>query len=357
MKNKNIYKNNLEEMGWYIKRYKKLYLIIMSIIASFELIMIIRGILTFDFSNGENIGYIISYSLLFFASIAMIIILLLIKKKKISPELLALILHCYCAVAIICATVISMFDIQNGNYPIVYLIVIVTIGGIVAINPIVYISLTGATSVILMIDLINSVIFNDIFDYLHLLVFLIMAFMITYRMYKVSLQESKFKDFLRKASFTDQLTGLGNETSYYKMIETIDQVYEKYGVIVMDVNGLKATNDAYGHRYGCHLVVLTGHTLPTIFKNSKLYHIGGDEFVCILINEDYENRKELLKNFEEKLTYSIIEYEGHDLIFSVAKGMAIKKGKEPYKEVFQKADDAMYIDKKEVKEKFNIQGR
>ena len=44
---------------------------------------------------------------------------------------------------------------------------------------------------------------------------------------------------------------------------------EKFGIVMMDLNNLKATNDQYGHRYGCHLIIHCGEVLPEIFKTSN----------------------------------------------------------------------------------------
>lgn len=35
------------------------------------------------------------------------------------------------------------------------------------------------------------------------------------------------------------------------------------------------------------------------FKNSRIYRVGGDEFVAILENEDYLNRDKLIEDFNK----------------------------------------------------------
>ena len=126
---------------------------------------------------------------------------------------------------------------------------------------------------------------------------------------------------------------------------------------MMDVNNLKATNDKYGHRYGCHLVVSCGHILPTIFKTSKLFHVGGDEFIAIVRGTDYQNFEEVMKDFDNKCTYTMIEYEGVELIFSVARGYSHLQENERYQDVLQRADKEMYQNKAYLKEKYNMKGR
>ena len=153
-----------------------------------------------------------------------------------------------------------------------------------------------------------------------------------------------------------------NERSYLNEIDAINKRIEKgerdfFAVVLMDVNNLKATNDQYGHRYGCSLVVRCGHTLPTIFKTSKSFHVGGDEFLVVVYGEDLANFEEVMKDFDDKMLYSIVQYEGVDLIFSVARGYAKYNGEKHFRETLQIADDAMYKNKEYLKEKYHLKKR
>ena len=125
----------------------------------------------------------------------------------------------------------------------------------------------------------------------------------------------------------------------------------------MDLNNIKATNDAYGHRYGCHLIVKCGKTLPRYFKSSSVFHIGGDEFVVIVYGEDYDNLDKIIAKMDEKLTYFKFKYEGVELIFSLAHGYAKYEKGLKYKAVFQAADDAMYANKEFIKDKYKLKRR
>lgn len=178
-----------------------------------------------------------------------------------------------------------------------------------------------------------------------------------YTQKELALAKEKFE----KLSYTDLLTGLENESSYIKTINDIetgsDKSMRKFGVLFMDLNCVKDTNDKYGHRYGCHLITETGRILPTIFNYSKIFHIGGDEFVVIVRGKDYRNIDKLLQKFDEELECKKIEFEGVELILSVARGYAVRGAGEKYVSVVQRADEAMYQNKRYVKDKYNIEER
>ena len=178
----------------------------------------------------------------------------------------------------------------------------------------------------------------------------------------ITINDYRIESKLEKMTYTDDLTGLLNERSYFQETDKIDDLIKEkklteFAVIVMDLNNIKATNDAYGHRYGCHLIVTCGHKLPKLFKSSKLYHVGGDEFIVLVYGEDYHNLENILKIYDEKLAYSTIQYEQHDLIFSLAYGYAKLEPGMNYKMVFQKADDMMYSNKEAIKKKYGLKSR
>jgi len=92
--------------------------------------------------------------------------------------------------------------------------------------------------------------------------------------------------FLEELSTTDQLTSLGNRRSYYNCIKAIKDS-EKVGVIFADVNGLKYTNDHFGHAAGDELLIKFSNILKTQF-NKNVFRISGDEFVVIVPNVDHK---------------------------------------------------------------------
>lgn len=185
----------------------------------------------------------------------------------------------------------------------------------------------------------------------------VLEFILEYTQNELSESKNKYK----KLSYYDALTGLLNERSYFEEIEKVNELTENgkddYIVMVMDLNGLKVTNDKYGHRFGCHLVVLTGHILKSIFKTSLLFHVGGDEFQAIIVGEDLVRFDERLKEFTEKLLYTKVTFEDKELILSLAYGFAKSNHSSPYHELFEEADRMLYENKKLIKEKYSIPNR
>jgi diguanylate cyclase (GGDEF)-like protein len=80
---------------------------------------------------------------------------------------------------------------------------------------------------------------------------------------------------------TDSLTGLQNRREFDRALRTIPR--QPFAVLSLDVDGLKATNDAHGHATGDALLRTVGHTLGLLVRGwDVMARVGGDEFAALL---------------------------------------------------------------------------
>lgn len=79
----------------------------------------------------------------------------------------------------------------------------------------------------------------------------------------------------------DELTGLNNRLSYSESLDNL-KGDGRLGIVFADVNGLKVTNDTYGHEEGDKLLKTFALMLIHHFPKENIYRISGDEFVVIL---------------------------------------------------------------------------
>ena len=148
-------------------------------------------------------------------------------------------------------------------------------------------------------------------------------------------------------AYRDSLTGLRNTNSYKAWISDFDKEIEKtkpdFGVIVLDINYLKETNDRYGHDVGNRLIVVAAQIISGIFKRSPVFRVGGDEFLVILQNRDLDDVEELLKKFNAECSNEVVELETENIPVSIAKGFTrYDSAKDSsFIDVFNRADDAI----------------
>ena len=156
-------------------------------------------------------------------------------------------------------------------------------------------------------------------------------------------------------AYRDSLTGLRNTNSYWAWINDFDKGIETgeidFGVLVFDINYLKETNDRYGHDVGNKLIVSAARLISDIFKRSPVFRIGGDEFLVILKNRDLDEKDALLKIFDEECLNKSVDTDKESIPVSIAKGFARFDSKKDsnFVDVFNRADDAMYENKRIIK--------
>lgn len=145
----------------------------------------------------------------------------------------------------------------------------------------------------------------------------------------------------------DPLTGLRNKRCYAQKEMLLDEaIREKKGlsfsIAVCDVNGLKQINDDKGFKAGDAFIQDAGSVLRSVFKNSFIYRIGGDEFVIILENEDYKNRDILMGMLD-----GIMENNRESGRVTMAYGISdyMPKLDNRVQDVFERADRMMYLNK------------
>ena len=117
------------------------------------------------------------------------------------------------------------------------------------------------------------------------------------------------------------------------------------------INYLKETNDRYGHDVGNKLIVSAAHIISETYKRSPVFRIGGDEFLVILQNRDLEEYEVLLEKIDEECRNVFIVTDRENIPVSIAKGFARYNPEKDtnFMDVFNRADDAMYENKREIK--------
>jgi diguanylate cyclase (GGDEF)-like protein len=157
-------------------------------------------------------------------------------------------------------------------------------------------------------------------------------------------------------AYQDALTHVKNKAWYDKTKERVDagikQGRTKFGIMMADLNHLKKINDTYGHEHGNDYIFGSCHEICVVYEHSPVFRIGGDEFVVLLENRDYENREELFNRISAifKATESDTSKEPWER-YSSALGMAIFDPSTDFcmDDVFKRADALMYKDKTESK--------
>ena len=154
----------------------------------------------------------------------------------------------------------------------------------------------------------------------------------------------------------DELTGIRNNNAFTELSQELDNSIRmadaemRFGVVMCDVNDLKRYNDTRGHSFGDELLRRACRMICEVFQKSRVYRIGGDEFVVYLTGEEYEIREELLENLRRE-SYANGRSRSGPVI---ATGLAVYEpaSDAKFSDVFKRADLEMYVNKKVLKSGF-----
>lgn len=144
---------------------------------------------------------------------------------------------------------------------------------------------------------------------------------------------------LEELSQIDTLTGILNRRAMQNRMKELEMRRNKpFGVVNIDLNGLKVVNDREGHEAGDKLLVQAGELLRKVFYQEDIFRTGGDEFVIITSGIDQET-------FYRKVKRLRNDVEKNSRV-SFAVGEFWSEGGQDIKNVFRFADERMYADKK-----------
>lgn len=142
----------------------------------------------------------------------------------------------------------------------------------------------------------------------------------------------------------DSLTGLHNR-SYFKetqeKIDTPDNL--PLSVVFADINGLKMTNDIFGHTAGDMMIKKSAEILMSSCRdNDAIARVGGDEFVILLPRTDEEGAGKLMSRIKSEFLHARVEA----IKCSISLGADTKTSvNQSLEEIMANAENAMYRDK------------
>ncbi|MBO4385095.1 MAG: diguanylate cyclase [Clostridia bacterium] len=168
---------------------------------------------------------------------------------------------------------------------------------------------------------------------------------------QIRIMQQKLKDYMDYAheqAYTDSMTGMGNKAAYLDHIKVLNDEINAgtaaFAIAVFDVNGLKKTNDSFGHECGDRIIIDAAAILRRVFGSGRIYRIGGDEFIVVLGPTTEEELDALIKRLDDEIENFNKNEKRYVMTLSFSGGGAVYHPGDDadFKEVFRRADEAMY---------------
>ena len=157
---------------------------------------------------------------------------------------------------------------------------------------------------------------------------------------------------LQELVYRDEMTGLFNRRHFYEVlkieVEKTRLSRQPLAILMMDLDGLKAINDEYGHAIGDEILTNLGKAMA---RHTRMHDVaarlGGDEFGIVMPGTDKRGAFALARRLWEDLERTPMYQDGDtSIVVTISVGLAgYPWGGEEVEDLIQWADADMYANK------------
>lgn len=163
-------------------------------------------------------------------------------------------------------------------------------------------------------------------------------------------------DSMRSIALADKLTGLPNRAALERFLEKNTALAARQGFALefmyIDLDGFKPINDTYGHAAGDQVLKEVGRRLTASVRKEEIAaRIGGDEFAAVLFASDLNTGENVAGRIIESVSMPV-DIDGKSVRVGCSIGISLWESGNCTAEVFEKADKALYISKKNGKNRY-----
>ncbi|MTV37788.1 sensor domain-containing diguanylate cyclase [Duganella radicis] len=162
----------------------------------------------------------------------------------------------------------------------------------------------------------------------------------------------KLEALLRMQSETDALTGLANRRKLMSGLTEHFELFARYktptSVLIFDIDHFKGINDEYGHLAGDKAITTTAQVCQRELRAADFpARLGGDEFVVLMPHTDADHAMKISERLRLKIAEALLELGTLGKGATISGGLSeMIAGDTSYEEVLKRADDALYLAKR-----------
>jgi diguanylate cyclase (GGDEF)-like protein len=165
---------------------------------------------------------------------------------------------------------------------------------------------------------------------------------------RAELEKAKARSaHLERLADEDALMPVANRRAFMRELSRLVALAKRYdsesSIVYIDLNGMKAINDRYGHNGGDAALQ---HVARILVENTRhadvVARLGGDEFGVLLVKTDQHNAEEKAARLARAIEQHPLMWEGTPIHLSAAFGAHCFNGRESVAEAIAAADRAMY---------------
>lgn len=158
----------------------------------------------------------------------------------------------------------------------------------------------------------------------------------------------RMMDEIEQIRIHDQMSKLFSRNYFEENRKKFEKDFDRFGLIMIDIDGLKLFNDYLGHREGDQLIKRFADillSLDAVYDDLLAIRFGGDEFVIVVKKADQKKLDAIISRIIEKATSAD---PLQNISFSF--GKAVRRSQEQFRYLLKRADERLYMMKERRKD-------
>ncbi len=173
-------------------------------------------------------------------------------------------------------------------------------------------------------------------------------------------REKQLLDELHYQAVTDEMTGVPNRRFVFEKLEkSFREINEKkkehFSVIIFDIDHFKNVNDTFGHAAGDEIIKKVSNVVQSEISDPNTFgRIGGEEFLAIIYNCSENYISEICEKVRAIIEKEITTVDNNDIQVTVSGGASITNESTSISDLINKADERLYLAKKNGRNRFYL---
>ena len=166
----------------------------------------------------------------------------------------------------------------------------------------------------------------------------IASYLLVFMKYALSLEKK-----IMIQSRTDELTQIGNRYALFDYFE--GESKNNKVIALFDIDDFKNINDQYGHVTGDFILKRVAELSTEILKDSFVCRYGGEEFVVVINDNDFETVFVKLENLRNSIEKEVFKFDNHEIKITITIGARAYEDNFSLEKWVELADEKMYFGK------------
>ena len=173
-------------------------------------------------------------------------------------------------------------------------------------------------------------------------------------------REEQLLSELHRQAITDEMTGVPNRRYVFEQLErSFDDIEknskEHFATAIFDIDHFKNVNDTYGHAAGDEIIKKVCNLATSIIKSPNIFgRIGGEEFLAVIFNDSENHLQQICEKIRTSVEKEETLFDNQKISVTISGGVCFSNESSSVSDLVNKADERLYLAKKNGRNKFYL---